>query len=133
MQEATLYLCGSLHSSWQDCVIGHLSDRFRILDPRVLRHRSLEVVAGMQRIWLLYNADFVLAYLEQSEPYPLELFAQLNLFPHKHRIYLVDEWRNRESRLLCEFAQIENVYDTLEQAIADLKRLACVRSDQTIS
>lgn len=120
MPKPKLYLSGSFHSGWQDRVIERLSERFQILDPRTLQRRSLEAVASIERNWLLYDACFVLAYLEKDNPCSLGLFAELAAFPHKHRIYLADEWQDRKSRWLCEFAQVENVYHTLDAAVEAL-------------
>jgi nucleoside 2-deoxyribosyltransferase len=121
-----VYLAGGLQTDWQEKaarLLRHKYSNIDILDPKSLQPRNLpiEEIADIERNWII-SADIVLAFLEEDNPLPMGLCAELG-FAHAlgKPTLLVDGYNNKKSRWLAQFTKCL-VFTNLEEAINSLAK-----------
>lgn len=119
-----IYLAGGLQTDWQEeatRLLTQMDPEINIFDPRILKSRNLpiEEIADVEREWIR-DAHIILAFLEEDNPLPMGLCAELGFSNALGKqTLLVDEYNNEKSKWLAQFTQ-SRVYTSLEDAINTL-------------
>jgi hypothetical protein len=123
----TVYLAGGMRTNWQDKVLQALPD-FCFLDPRSHQLRDADAYTAWD-LDAVRNSDWVLAYLEDSNPGGFSLALEMGYAKAiSKKLILVDEKSASSEELRGRLAMLHSIADycphSLDEAISILRQMA---------
>lgn len=123
LKKPKIYLAGGLKTNWQQPLIELLSPYFEIYNPMDLYGLDIREVARTEKSWL-EDSDFVLAYLEKTNPTGFGLAFELGFALARHTpSVFVNEWDSRTGEWAEEISG-SHIVKSLSEAVEYARQFA---------